>query len=245
MVRAAIGYLVDTLDPDRYVWRVVPEDTDSYPHAPWWHDAGGELERTFDHFLLIPRARLVALLARYESEVSSQWLEDLIEHTVTAVKRSDSLGSGGGSDLQYALELLESPGLDPRWRAKLDSHLRRAAVQAIARDRNKWRQYCVTPLTLAPLPTSSVADDIRKTMDEYLDYVVQNQSESGTWDPTWSWGESYPDAWALARREWQGSLTLETLTSLAAYGRVSEVPGEEPGNGQVPRAGRAGECRIR
>ena len=38
LIRAAIGYLLDTFEEDLLGWRVVPTDTNAYPHAPWWHD---------------------------------------------------------------------------------------------------------------------------------------------------------------------------------------------------------------
>jgi hypothetical protein len=52
-----------------------------------------------------------------------------------------------------------------------------------------------------------------------LDYVVDQQSPHGYWDVTWDWND-YPDVWKTAKTEWRGVLTLETLTSLKAYGRI-------------------------
>ncbi len=30
------GYLVDTYDPERLGWPIIPRDIDKAPHAPWW-----------------------------------------------------------------------------------------------------------------------------------------------------------------------------------------------------------------
>jgi hypothetical protein len=38
-------------------------------------------------------------------------------------------------------------------------------------------------------------------------------------DPS-QWG-GYPEDWEIARREWQGIPTLETLRSLSAWGRLA------------------------
>ncbi len=46
------------------------------------------------------------------------------------------------------------------------------------------------------------------------------QTPEGTWEPTWTWGGFYPEAWEQAKTEWRGHLTLETLASLEAFGRL-------------------------
>ena len=54
MVRKAVAYLITTYDNEAQVWRAVSPDTNSFPHAPWWHDEGGSLARLFDDFRIIP-----------------------------------------------------------------------------------------------------------------------------------------------------------------------------------------------
>ena len=61
-----------------------------------------------------------------------------------------------------------------------------------------------------------IGDDVQA----HLDYQIDHQTPEGTWDPVWTWGDFYPEVWPQARQEWRGHLTLETLTSLQAFGRI-------------------------
>ena len=61
---------------------------------------------------------------------------------------------------------------------------------------------------------------VESELEANLDYQVAAQADGGAWEPNWTWAGIYPDAWELARREWCGHLTLETLTTLRAFGRI-------------------------
>ncbi|MBS3784431.1 MAG: hypothetical protein KGY78_08300, partial [Anaerolineae bacterium] len=59
-------------------------------------------------------------------------------------------------------------------------------------------------------------DDLQRN----LNYEIDHQTSAGSWEPTWTWGPLYPDAWAKAKLEWRGHLTLEMLATLRAFGRI-------------------------
>lgn len=115
LVRRAVAWLLATFDEQAGVWRVAPPDVNAHPHAPWWHDQDGNLERTFDRFRIIPRALIVASLQHYAPLVPAGWLEGVTEDTVTCIQSEPELGGGGGSDLEYAIALAETRGLRPSW----------------------------------------------------------------------------------------------------------------------------------
>lgn len=226
MVRNAIRYLLDTFDSEAQVWRVAPLDTNDYAHAPWWHDDGASLARTFDGFVVIPRAQILGLLWYFASDeqeiLPRRWLEELTERTVSDIEILPTLGSGGGDDLAFALSLLETAELPARYRSRLVQRLGEVVPAAVSRDPDEWDSYCITPLKVAPLPESFAAGLIPNALQAYLDYLIEHQTLEGAWDPVWTWGDLYPETWPQARREWRGQLTLETLTSLRAFGRVIE-----------------------
>ena len=58
--KAAVAYLERTFDESTGTWPIVPPDTESYPHAPWWSQDG--LSDRFNHFKLNPMAEIVAHL---------------------------------------------------------------------------------------------------------------------------------------------------------------------------------------
>ncbi len=203
------------------VWRVLPYDANDHPHAPWWHDEAGSLARTFDDFLVIPRAGILAGLHHYSRIVSAEWLEAATEATVKEIEQMpvDQFG-GGGDTLVYALHLAEAPGLAAHFKSSLMPRLREVANAVVTRDPAKWTSYCIPPLKIAPFPQSVVADLLVEDVHRYLDYVIEQQSPAGNWEPTWSWGESYPEQWEQAKAEWKGLLTLDNLISLRAYARI-------------------------
>lgn len=223
IVHGAVTYLLTTYDTSAQVWRVAPPDTNAFPHAPWWHDQDGNLAQRFDDFRIIPRALLVGLLWHFSAAVPTDWLDRVTADTVRCITADATLGEGGGgSDIEYAIGLAQARGLPPLYRQTLVKRIRCAIPVATVRDVDQWGSYCVTPLKVAPSPHALGADLIADALQAHLDYQIGHQSPQGTWDPTWTWGSSYPDVWKQAQLEWRGHLTLETLMALRAFGRIEE-----------------------
>ena len=222
LVSGAVGYLLNSFDYDHQLWRVVPPETNDYPHAPWWHDEDNSLAETFDDFQVVPRAQIVGLLHHYAELVDVSWLLDLTDETVAAIEAMEAEQFGGGGDtLVYALSLAETETVPEEYRARLLPYLREVAGVVVSRDPAQWDSYVAPPLKLAPLPTSPVAELLYDDLQRHLDYVIEDQREAGYWEPSWSWGKAYPAAWEQAREEWRGVLTLDTLSSLKAWGRLA------------------------
>jgi hypothetical protein len=220
LVGPAVGWLQEAYEPTTHTWRALPRDANDHPHAPWWHDEDGSLARTFDQFLVIPRAEIVGLLHQYASLVPAEWLDDLTARTAADLETIEPFASGGGDDLVYALSLADTEALPARYRSPLLRRIRAVVPSAVSQDPGEWDSYCILPLKVAPAPSSPVADLIADALAAHLEYQIEHQGPKGTWDPVWTWGEAYPAAWQQARQEWRGHLTLEALTSLRAYGRL-------------------------
>jgi hypothetical protein len=220
MVRKAVAYLVATYDHSARVWQAVPPDTNSFPHAWWWHDENGSLARLFDGFQIIPRAMIVGSLHHFSALVPMDWLDAVTEETVRHIEMVEVLGEGGGSDLRYAISLAEAKNLPQHYAARLKTRIQKAIPAAVVRDPAKWGTHCATPLRLVQSPQSIGADLIQDELQMHLDYQVAHQTPEGTWDPGWSWGDAYPETWEQAKLEWRGHLTFETVTRLCAFGRI-------------------------
>jgi hypothetical protein len=226
MVAGAVRFFVETIDLQTKVWRVIPRDANDHPHAPWWHDEEGSLARTFDDFLIIPRASVVGLLHHYAALVPEDWLVELTEDTLAALETlEDDAFRGGGDSLRYALRLVETKVLPQSYRDRLFPRLLRLSRKFVSCDPQEWGGYVATPLKVAPTPDSLVADELRAGLEKHLDYQIDHQAPEGTWEPTWTWGDFYPDIWEQAKQEWRGELTLRTLTTLRAFGRI-EMSGQ-------------------
>jgi hypothetical protein len=220
LVQRAVAYLKTTFDEESATWRVAPADVNSYPHAPWWHDKDGSLERTFDGFRIIPRALIVAAMYPYSSLVPMEWLERVAEETIEYIESVPELGCGGGSDLEYAIALAETRGLPGRWVHRLEDRICEVIPKAVVGDPERWNTYCLAPLRVIRTPQTIGADLVSDLVQKHLDYQIDHQTAEGTWDPVWSWGGSYPEDWARARSEWRGHLTLESLTQIRSFGRM-------------------------
>jgi hypothetical protein len=222
IVGRAVSYLLATFDHRTKVWRVVPHDTNAFPHAPWWHDEDGSLARTFDDFLIIPRAEIVGLLHHFSPLVPAARLNDLTERTVADIEAIETLGTGGGDDLSYALSLAETEELPQHFKRRLIARIRAVTPTVVSRDPQEWDSYCISPLKLASSPQSIVADLLWDDLQVHLDYQIDHQTPEGTWDPVWTWGDFYPDVWDQAKLEWRGHLTLNTLITLQTFERIEE-----------------------
>ena len=223
MAHRAVEFLLATFDHQAGVWRVAPPDTNAHPHAPWWHDEDGSLARTFDGFWVIPRAEIVGLLHHFASLVPPDWLADVTERTVADLESAGTEDLGGGGDaLRYALNLAETEALPEAFKRRLVPRLCAVAPAVVSRDPQEWGSYCAAPLKVVSSPQSVIADILWDDLQVNLDYEIDRQTPEGTWDPNWTWGDLYPEAWEQARHEWRGHLTLETLTTLHAFGRIEE-----------------------
>jgi hypothetical protein len=222
MVRRAVTYLLETFDKETMVWRALPEGANAHPHAPWWHDEDGSLARTFDNFVVIPRMQLVGLLHHFAAEVPAEWLETVTQRTLDGYLSLDDVGSGGGDDLAYAIEMAETGALPARIKAPLVERIRESVPEVVERDPAAWDTYCIAPLKLVSSSDSLVYDLLAEDVQANLDYQIAHQTEAGTWEPTWTWSGAYPEAWAEAKREWRGELTLSMLETLEAFDRIKE-----------------------
>ena len=142
---------------------------------------------------------------------------------VAYIETVSELGTGGGDDLHYALNLAETVELPEPFKARLAARIRAIVPKVIARDPSQWNSYCIAPLKLVTSPQSLAADLIPQDVQAHLDFQIDHQAAEGGWEPTWSWGSFYPQEWEQAKVEWRGRLTLDALTTLRAFGRLVAI----------------------
>jgi len=218
IVQRTMQFLLKTFDEKAMTWRVVPPDTNSFPHAGWWHEEDGTLAQTFHDYYIIPRAKLVALLHHFSADIPADWLNNVTARTISDIVEHPP--SGFGDELIYALQLVEVDEVPDHFQSRLSPLLQSITPSIVERNRSNWHKYCTPPLWVAPLPSSAMADVLREDVQAHLDYQIEHQTSSGTWTPFWTWGNEYVNTWEIAKREWTGHLTLEMLTSFQAFGRI-------------------------
>lgn len=219
LVARAIAYLLTTYDAAGNVWPIIPPAANDAPHAPWW-TWSDTLSGNWGGFRANPRAEIVAYFHDYAALVPP----DLPAHLTDAViahaeAQPDPMEM---HDLLCYLRLAETPTLPDASRRRLLDRLGRAVRATVVVDAAAWGGYGLMPLAVAPSPAAAFAADLRDAIERNLDYEMAQQADDGSWSPAWSWANDYPDAWATARVEWQGVLTLKTLRSLHAWGRFEQ-----------------------
>jgi hypothetical protein len=218
-VQRAVQYLVATVDPQEHVWRIVPTDANLHPHAPWWHDQDGSLAEGFGAYRVNPRADLVGLLHSYASLAPARWLEDLTERAVADIESRDL----DAHELICAVRLVESPGLPERYRSRLIQPVTEQALRTVSRNADEWKDYTPQPLWYVDSPRSLLAGELQDAIGANLDFLIDQQTEAGSWEPSWSWGDLYPDAWEHAKRDASSMLTFKALRQLEAFGRIQRA----------------------
>lgn len=219
IVARAIAYLLATYDAAGEVWPIIPPEANDAPHAPWWTWSEA-LAENWGGFRANPRAEIVGYLYDYASLVPPELLARL---TDAVVEHAEALPDAMEMhDLLCYLRLVETHTLPDAARERLRERLARAVRATVVFDAAGRGGYGLTPLAAAPSPDAPFASTLGEAVEHNLDYEIGQQSDDGSWSPAWSWGDDYPEAWAAARIEWQGVLTLKSLRSLQAWGRLEE-----------------------
>ncbi len=212
LVAGAMRYLADTYDADARTWPMAPAELDTAPHAPWWSLDDDPADR-----LVNPRAEIVAYGLHYPGFIAKDVVLALLGDILPDLaKRADGLEQ---HELLCALRLLRAP-LAAADRSRLESVLRPVVARLVGHDGEAWSNYGLQPLWIAATPTAPFADDLAAPLAANLDWLLDTQGEDGAWSPAWDWSFVDAEAWATAKREWQGILTVKSLTALQAHGRL-------------------------
>lgn len=211
----ALRYLLETFDDALGGWRIVPPTTDASPHAPWWQQAGRDHD--YDAFGLNPNAELLGVLNECREDVSTDVLER-VTHRV--LDRLATTGDLEMHDLLCCLRLERTPDLPVAVAHAVRRKIADSLPGVLGRDRQAWAAYSLRPLRVVASPDSAYLAGLEEAVEANLDYELETQEPDGSWAPTWSWGDAYPDVWPVARREWAGVLTLQNLRTLGAFGRI-------------------------
>ena len=211
----ALGYLLATYDRDLGGWRIVPETTDASPHAPWWQQA--DRAHDYDTFGLNPNSELLGILYELREQVSTEVLDQVGQQVLVKLAEPGDLEM---HDLLCCLRLDRTPGLPPELAAAVRGKIVASLPGVVGRDRAAWASYALRPLQIVSSQTSPLLPGLEEAVALNLDHEIETQQPDGSWRPMWTWGDTYPDVWPVARREWAGVLTLANLRTLDRFGRL-------------------------
>ncbi|MFI4934756.1 MAG: hypothetical protein ACHP7N_09080 [Caulobacterales bacterium] len=211
MVRAAIDWLGETIDPDRGVWPIVPREVELAPHAPWW-GWSEDLAQSWNGFRFNPTAEILGLLYGWRERTEPALLA--AAEAGMRLTLSETTLIEGAYDLKCAVRLAETPAAPADLRQPLADLVRRSVAAHDPADEH------ASALELAPRPDSLVADLVADRLDAAVSALIEGQQADGGWIPFWDWSFVDATAWAKAKQDWRGWLTREALELLQAHGRV-------------------------
>lgn len=213
MVRKAVQYLVQTCRPEEKSWLFIPQESQESPHAPWWQfnaDAA-----TTKHN---PRPQILGILWRARDYVPAGLVEEL-----SAVVLKDfmaDLPGLGMHDLFNYLRLYRTPDLPMAVQEPLAENLPAIVRAVVSMEEEAWSGYAMRPYGLLENLDDEFLPLVAAALPASLLYLVKEQEEDGSWPLTWNWGDTYPEIWPVAQKEWKSVVTLDNIRFLQSLGAV-------------------------
>ena len=215
VVTRAIAYLLNTLDKALGCWRIIPPSAEESPHAPWWNQEG--IAERFNHFSLNPTAEILGYLYDFQDLVPAPIITLVLNHVTNYLSSIDNIEM---HDLLCCLRLLRTETLPENVRDQVRQKLTELIQETIVCDPEQWAGYCLRPLQVVESPSSPFMKGLEDALAINLDYEISSQNEAGSWTPTWTWGDSFPDVWRQTYQEWAGVITLDKLCMLQRFNRI-------------------------
>ena len=218
LVQDGIAYLLNNYDHRKQLWPLVSKEVMEEPHAPWWDFHG--LEKEFGGFLANPKAGILRCLLDYHELVPKALLNEVSVSLISHFKELPT--EMIFFDAINFLQLLQSHSLEDSIRNQILTKLKLVAKKLVQTVPEAWKKFSIKPLWLVPSPNAPLAALLKQDLQRNLDFEINNQNDDGSWSPTWTWGNQWPDVWKVAEQEWKGMLTLAMLRSLRAFNRFED-----------------------
>lgn len=214
---AGLDFLLRSYNAPTQHWRSIPPSAEQSPHAPWWSPSDeSEAEEPFG---LNPTAEVLGYLYDGRDRVPDELLATVTTQVLQAILVLDGIEM---HDLLCCLRLVQTENLPAAVRQPLMAKLSTLIQSAVETHPEAWSGYSLRPLQVIADPESPFLPELEDAVAANLGYEIRSQAAIGAWEPTWSWADDFPDAWAKARVEWSGVLTVDTLTTLQRFGRIED-----------------------
>ncbi|MFQ5419601.1 MAG: hypothetical protein ACE5EY_04485 [Anaerolineae bacterium] len=182
LIQGAMAYLHNTYSATHQSWPFVPETVTQAAHAPWW-----QYDHDYTLYRHNPRPEVVGYLLAWGDR-------DLGERVLMAVLAAGSQQETiEMHDLLCYQRLLETAVLPDDARRQLTPLVERWVLQLVETNPDKWGDYGLRPLAVAPTPDHYLAARFAEAIEQELTYLVRSCQADGAWWPTWSWGDAYAD----------------------------------------------------
>jgi hypothetical protein len=216
MVLNGIGYLERSYDRSIGGWEPTGSSANQFPHAPWWNYKPSPNEGRLDLLAQAnPGAELAGYLTLYSEQTNASFVEEVVS---SAIATFDRLPDDMEVHVMMCYMRLAEMA-DGTVAQRLLPKLHRGVHLVTGDSSDDWDSYGGRPLWFATTPSSLLSPELSLSIPIQLDYEIEKQTDDGSWQPNWAWGQ-YEDDWSLAKVEWAGHLTLRNLLTLKAWDRI-------------------------
>jgi len=215
MIAKAIEYLEATFDNDRNGWYSVKGEVNDYPHAPWWEFREDINMTVIDYSWGNPTAELIGYLYKYKKYLNKLDVYSLINYAISNLNKVTEFKSE--HEIFCYIRMYNS--LDEEFCSQIENTLKLAVSQLVNINQSEWTNYVPTPLKFIEIGSENFFGIEYQFIDQNLDYLIDKLEVDYKILPNWQW-DKYLEEWEIAKREWMGILTLETLLSLLKFNRI-------------------------
>ncbi|MCT2534431.1 hypothetical protein NC661_15300 [Aquibacillus koreensis] len=221
IVQRMLAYLVDSNDRETGMWPSVLPGNNQFPHAPWWHWSEG----VQNNWMFNPGVELAAYLIHWSPEQSEAaaigWSS--IEKAIQRLQRVTEMDWHEIHNYQRLIKVLR--GKEETVNHKLAYSLKDITdkvslliMSSVERDVTAWSTgYKPLPLDFMDSPEDPLSIEFGSLIEQNLHFYVDSLSNEGTWEIPWDWG-SYPEAFTVAKRYWQGIMLVRRFMTFQAFG---------------------------
>lgn len=221
IIKSMITYLKNTNQRETGMWFSALPENNQYPHAPWWHWKEGVQE----NWMFNPGAELATFLVHWSPEQSdaSQVGWSAMEKAIIHLMNANDLKRHEINNYQQLIKIMNLH--ETTFNTKLQYSLNEVsdkvmslAELCIDKDVSTWSTgYKPLPFDFIDSPEHPLCEKMGELVEHNLNFYIEQLSEEGTWDISWSWG-SYPEEFAVARRYWKGILAVDRYKILKSFG---------------------------
>jgi len=212
LIKKTVDYLVNHAQKkDGFYLATIPSNN-IYPHAPWWtYSAEGSV------WGYNPTAAIAGFLLKYGET------KEIIEFANKTIKKAINDFIAGPSnnmhEIKCFLDMVNFVGDMSKFEnsKKFLDLLLLQIDHNLEKNSELWfKAYCVRPLQFFDKPSAFGYEMYKDLAKKEATMILEHLNLEGIWDITWSW-DSYPEAFAIAKQDWQSMLIVNYIKMLKAY----------------------------
>lgn len=223
IVKSMVSYLTNTPQIDTGIWSSVLPENNQHPHAPWWHWQQG-VQR---NWMFNPSVQLSAFLVAWSPSQSTAsqigWIS--LKKAVNHLMENTEMDRHEINNYQQLIKLMEP--YEATFYSKIHYSLNDISEKilklvegCVDKDVSNWSTgYKALPLDFIDSPDDPLCERIGALVEQNLKFYLEQMSDEGIWDISWSWG-NYPEEFAVAKRYWKGILAVKRYSILKAFGWI-------------------------